>query len=46
VVLKEVSNHAEIWQRVRNREAAILAQIVIKPSIDFKEAGVEVRFDE
>ncbi len=46
LVLREVPNHAELWQRVRNHETAILSQIVIKPSIDFNEAGIEVRFNE
>jgi hypothetical protein len=46
VVLREVPSHAELWQRIRNHDRSILPQIVIKPSIDFNEAGVEVRFNE
>jgi hypothetical protein len=46
LVLKEVPSHVELWQRIRNHETAILSQIVIKPSIDFNEAGIEVRFNE
>jgi hypothetical protein len=46
LVLREVPNHAELWQRIRNHEKAILSQIIIKPSIDFNEAGIEVRFNE
>jgi hypothetical protein len=46
VVLAEVSTHAELWQRIRNREAAALSQIVVKPSISFNETGIEVRFNE
>jgi len=45
-VLREVSNHAELWQRIRNREMAVVGQIVVKPSIDFNQAGIEVRFNE
>lgn len=46
LVLREVPNHVELWQRIRNHERSILAQIVIKPSIDFNETGIEVRFNE
>ena len=45
-VLREVQNHANLWQRIRNHERSILPQIVIKPSIDFNEAGIEVRSNE
>jgi hypothetical protein len=45
-VLKEDPNHAESWRRIRNREMAIVGQIVVKPSIDFNEAGIEVLFNE
>jgi len=43
---REVSNHAELWQRIRSRDMATLSRIIIKPSIDFGEAGIEVLFDE
>jgi hypothetical protein len=46
LVLKEVPNHVELWQRIRSHERSILPQIVIKPSIDFNETGIEVRFNE
>ena len=46
LVLREVPSHADLWQRIRSREMATLGQVPIKPSIDFHEAGVEVRFDE
>ena len=45
-VIKEVANRADLWQRIRNREMAIVRRTVIKPSIDFNEAGVEVWFNE
>jgi hypothetical protein len=45
-VLREVANHSELWQRIRNREMATLSRVVIKPSIDFNSVGIEVRFDE
>jgi len=46
LVLREVPNHVELWQRIRTQETAILSQIVIKPSMDFNAAGIEVRFNE
>jgi hypothetical protein len=46
LVLREVSNHSELWQRVRNHEIATLSGIVIKPSIDFNAIGIEGGFDE
>ena len=46
LVLREVQNHVDLWQRIRNHERSILPQIVIKPSIDFNEAGIEVRSNE
>jgi hypothetical protein len=46
LMLREVSNHAELWQRIRKRDAATLSGVVIKPSIDFNSVGIEVRFDE
>jgi hypothetical protein len=45
-VLKEVANRADLWQPIRNREMAVVGRTVIKPSIDFNEAGVEVWFNE
>lgn len=45
-VLREAPNHIELWQRIRNCERMILGQVTIKPSIDFHEAGVKVRFNE
>ena len=46
LMLREVSNHAELWQRIRERDTAVLAGVVVKPSIDFNSIGIEVRFDE
>ena len=46
VVLREMPHHADLWQRIRSREMTTLGQVTIKPSIDFHEAGVEVRFNE
>lgn len=46
LVLKEVSSHAELWQRIRSREMAALSQIVVKPSISFNEVEIEVGFNE
>jgi hypothetical protein len=45
LVLHEVPVHADLWQRIRNREAAAISQVVVKPSIPYNEAGMEVRFD-
>jgi len=45
LVLVEVPSHAGLWQRIRNREASTIAQIVVKPSIPYDEAGMEVRFN-
>jgi hypothetical protein len=44
LVLAELPRNADLWQRTRNREAATLAQLVVKPSVLFDAAGVEVRF--
>jgi len=44
LVLAELPGNADLWQRTRNREAAALAQLVVKPSVLFDAAGVEVRF--
>jgi hypothetical protein len=46
LVLREAPNHVELWQRIRNHDATVLPQIVIKPSIDFNEVGSEARFNE
>jgi hypothetical protein len=46
LVLAEVPANAELWQRIRNREPAPLAQLVVKPSIFFDPAGIEVQFHE
>ena len=45
-MLVEMPLHAELWQRVRNREASVIGQLVVKPSIPFGAAGMEVRFSE
>ena len=45
-VLREMPYHADLWQRIRNREMTTVGQVTIKPSIDFHEDGVELRFDE
>jgi hypothetical protein len=46
LVLREISSHFELWQRIRSREIATLSHVVIKPSIDFDSVGIEVRFDD
>jgi ribosomal 30S subunit maturation factor RimM len=46
LVVREEPSHASLWQRIRNREMPILADVVIKPSIDFNAEGIEVRIDE
>ena len=46
LVLREMPNHADLWQRIRSREMTTLGQVTIKPSFEFHEAGVEVRFNE
>jgi hypothetical protein len=46
LVLSELTVYAEIWQRIRRREAGILAHVVVKPSVPYGEAGVEVGFNE
>jgi hypothetical protein len=45
LVLMEVPTHVALWQRIRNREVTVIAQIVVKPSIPYDEAGMEVRFN-
>jgi hypothetical protein len=42
LVLREVANSSELWQRIRNREPTALSHIIIKPSVGFNE----VRFYE
>ena len=44
LVLREVLNHVDLWQRIRNQGRSILPQIVIKPPIDFNAARIEVSF--
>jgi hypothetical protein len=44
--LKEGLHHAALWNRIRDREMAILQHVIIKPSFDFNDVGIEVRFDE
>lgn len=46
LVLLELPAYGETWLRVRRREAATLARIVVKPSVPYGEAGIEVRFNE
>lgn len=46
LIVREVSNHAGLWQRIRQRDVATLSGVVVKPSIDFNAMGMEVRFDE
>ena len=41
-LLTEVSTHADIWQRIRNRETATLSQSVVKPSVASEAVGTEV----
>lgn len=45
-VLKEGTNHAALWKRIRERDVAVLSHVIIKPSIDFSDVGIEVKFDE
>jgi hypothetical protein len=45
LVLRETPSHPEIWQRIRRRDTVTLSQLVIKPSIAFSDAGIEVRFN-
>lgn len=45
LVLKEMLAHADLWQRIRNRETATLGQVVVKPSIHDNTAGIEVQFN-
>lgn len=46
LLLAEVPANAELWQRIRNREAAALHQLIVKPSVFSDAAGIEVRFNE
>jgi len=46
LVLSELATHVEIWQRIRRREAGVLRHVVVKPSVPYGEAGVEVRINE
>ena len=46
LVLAEVPANADLWQRIRSREAGTLAQLVVKPSIFSDAAGLEVRINE
>ncbi len=46
LVLVEVPLHAELWQRVQNREASVIGQLAVKPSVPYDAAGMEVRFNE
>lgn len=39
-VTKMVSNQVELWQRIRNRELPILAQIVIRPSVAINDVVI------
>ncbi len=45
-VLHEHLNHAELWQRIRGSDVAVPSRVVIKPSIGYNAAGIEVRVDE
>lgn len=42
MVLMELPIHSDLWQRIRNREVATLTQIVVKPSIPYDEAQIEI----
>jgi hypothetical protein len=44
-VLSEVGAHAELWRRVRSREVGTITQIVVRPSVPYDDAGMEVRFN-
>jgi len=46
LVLLERAAEAETWQRIRCDEVATLAHIVVKPSVAYGAAGIEVRFNE
>ncbi len=43
LVIAEMADKAELWQRIRKREPATLGQIVVRPSISINEAGLGVR---
>lgn len=43
LVLRELPAHAESWQRIRRRDADAIGRVVVKPSVPYDEAGVEVR---
>jgi hypothetical protein len=45
IVLVELPTHVKLWERIRNRDATAIAQVVVKPSIPYDEAGMEVRFN-
>ena len=44
--LRQVPGQSELWQRIRGCKAAMLAHVMIKPSIDFNAMGMEVRFND
>jgi len=46
LVLREAPGSPDVWQRIRRRDMAALSHLVIKPSIDVSEAGIEVRYNE
>jgi hypothetical protein len=46
LLIAEVPSHADLWQRIRRREVGALAQLVVKPSVFFDAAGIEVRVNE
>lgn len=45
-VLREEVIHAQLWTRIRDSVMSVLRHVIIKPSIDFNAAGIEVRVDE
>jgi hypothetical protein len=46
LVVRELEGYAELWQRIRRQDAATIARVVVKPSVPYHEAGVEVRSNE
>jgi len=46
LVLREEAHHAELWERLRNREMTTLSRVLIKPVFDLNSAGTEGWFNE
>jgi hypothetical protein len=46
LVARPRRGYEDLWQRLRNKEAAMARQIVVKPSLSFSDAGLGVRDNE